>query len=48
MGLGTEINLISFNLLTEFLYDMDLNELYKNENLKINSNSFSLRVGIML
>ncbi len=48
VGLGTEINLISFNVLTEFLYDMDLNELYKNENLKINSNSFSLRVGIML
>ena len=47
VGLGTEINLISFNLLAEFLYDIDLNELYKNDILKINSNSFGLRVGLM-
>ena len=46
-GIGTEINLLTFNLLAEILYDADLNELYKNENLKVNSNSFDLRIGIL-
>ncbi|MCZ7604078.1 MAG: PorT family protein [Melioribacteraceae bacterium] len=48
VGLGTEINLLSFKLLAEFLYDADFKELYENENLKVNSNSFDLRVGIIL
>ena len=48
VGIGTEINLLSLNLLAEILYDADFDELYKNENLKINSNSFDLRVGIIL
>jgi len=47
VGIGTEINLLAFNLLAEFIYDMEYNELYKNDNLKVNSNSFDLRVGIM-
>ena len=47
VGIGTEINLMLFNLLTEFLYDADFNELYENENLKVNSNSFDLRIGII-
>ncbi len=48
VGIGTEINLLSFNLLAEILYDVDFNELYENENLKVNSNSFDLRLGIIL
>lgn len=47
VGIGTEINLLSFNLLAEFLYDADFNELYENENLKVNSNSFDLKIGII-
>lgn len=47
VGIGTEINLISLNLLAEILYDADFNELYENENLKVNSNSIDLRVGLM-
>jgi opacity protein-like surface antigen len=48
VGVGTEINLLSFKLLAEFLYDADFKELYENENLKVNSNSFDLRIGILL
>ncbi|GBD87532.1 hypothetical protein BMS3Abin03_01466 [bacterium BMS3Abin03] len=48
VGIGTEINLLSLNLIAEILYDTDFNELYENENLKVNSNSFDLRVGIIL
>jgi opacity protein-like surface antigen len=48
VGIGTEINLLSFSLLAEILYDADFNELYKNENLNVNSNSFDFRVGIIL
>lgn len=48
VGIGTEINLLSFTLLAEILYDADFNELYENKNLKVNSNSFNFRVGIML
>ena len=47
-GIGTEVNLLSFSLLAEFLYDVDFNELYENENLKVNSNSFDFRIGIIL
>jgi hypothetical protein len=47
VGIGGEVNLVVVNLLVEFLYDSDLNDLYKNENLKVNSNSFDLRVGII-
>jgi hypothetical protein len=47
VGIGTEINLLSFNVLAEFLYDADFNELYENETLKVNSNSFDLRIGII-
>lgn len=48
VGIGTEINLLAFNLLAEFIYDMEYSELYKNDNLKVNSNSFDLRLGIIL
>ncbi len=48
VGAGTEINLTSFALLIELLYDSDFNELYKNENLKINTNSLDLRIGLQL
>lgn len=48
VGIGTEINLLSLNLLAEILYNKDFNELFENENLKVNSNSFDLRVGIIL
>jgi opacity protein-like surface antigen len=47
VGVGTEINLLSLNLLAEILYDADFNELYENQNLKVNSNSFELRIGLM-
>ncbi|MBK7377910.1 MAG: hypothetical protein IPJ03_02720 [Ignavibacteriales bacterium] len=48
LGIGTEIKLLSLNLLAEILYNKDFNELFENENLKVNSNSFDLRVGIIL
>ncbi len=48
VGIGSEINLLVFNLLAEFIYEMEFNELYKNDNLEVNSNSFDLRLGIML
>jgi opacity protein-like surface antigen len=48
VGIGTEVNLLTFSFLAEFVYDADFNELYKNQNLKINSNSFDLRIGIIL
>ena len=48
VGIGTEINLSAFSFLAEFLYDADFNELYENQNLKIKSNSFDLRIGIIL
>ena len=46
LGVGSEINLGSIHLLAELLYDIETNELYKSENLKVNSNSFDVRVGI--
>ena len=48
VGIGAEIKLMSLNLLAEILYDADFNELYENENLKVNSNSIDFRVGLML
>lgn len=48
VGIGTEIKLLSLNLLAEILYNKDFNELFENENLKVNSNSFDLRVGLIL
>ena len=48
VGVGTEINLLSINLLAEILYDADFNELYENQNLKVDSNSLELRIGLML
>jgi opacity protein-like surface antigen len=47
VGIGAEINLMVVNLLAEFLYDADFNELYKNDILKINTNSIDLRIGII-
>ena len=47
-GIGTELNLFAFSLLAEFVFDADFNELYENQNLKIKSNSFDLRIGIIL
>ena len=47
VGVGTEINLLTLNLLAEILYDADFTELYKNEFLEVNSSSIDLRVGLM-
>ncbi len=47
MGIGTEIQLTSFNLLLEILYDSDFNELFKNQHLEITSNSIEVRCGLM-
>ncbi len=47
VGIGTEINLMSLNLLAEILYDADFNELYENEFLKVTSNSIDFRIGLM-
>jgi opacity protein-like surface antigen len=47
VGIGTEVNLLPITFLVEILYDVDFDELYKNENLKVSSNSFDIRVGIM-
>ncbi len=47
VGIGTEINLVSLNLLAEILYDADFNELYENEFLKVTSNSIDFRIGLM-
>ena len=46
IGVGSEISLGSIHLLAELLYDIDTNELYKSENLKVKSNSFDLRIGV--
>ena len=46
LGAGSEIDLGSIHLLAELLYEIDTNELYKSDNLKVKSNSFDLRVGI--
>lgn len=46
-GIGTEINLLPVTIMAELLYDADLNELYENENLKVNTSSFDFRLGIM-
>jgi len=47
VGVGTEIKLLAFNVLAEIIYDADFNELFENENLKVNTNSFDLRVGLL-
>lgn len=47
VGIGTEVKLLTFNLLAEVVYDADFNELFENENLKINTNSFDIRVGLL-
>lgn len=47
VGAGAEFDLQVITLLAEIIYDADFNELYDNQNLKINTNSFDLRVGIM-
>ena len=47
VGVGSEINLLPLNLFAEILYDADFNELYDNQNLKIETNSVDLRIGIL-
>jgi hypothetical protein len=47
VGIGTEVNLFALNLLAEILYDADFTALYETANLRIDSNSYDLRVGIM-
>lgn len=46
IGLGSELKLFELKLLAEFIYDLDFKELYKNENVKVTSNSFDFRLGI--
>ncbi|KAF0152455.1 MAG: hypothetical protein FD143_1093 [Ignavibacteria bacterium] len=48
MGLGSEINLFNMRFLTELVYDLDLLELYENENVKVTSYSFDFRIGVYL
>ncbi|MEW6194264.1 MAG: porin family protein [Bacteroidota bacterium] len=48
LGLGSEFNLINLRFLAEVIYDLDLSELYKNENVEVTSGSFDFRVGIFL
>lgn len=45
-GMGAEIKLLSLNLLAEILYDVDLNNLYENDKLEINTSSVDLRIGV--
>jgi hypothetical protein len=47
VGIGSEVQFDSFSLLTEILYDYNINELYKNENLTVTLDSFDFRLGIM-
>jgi len=47
LGIGTEINILPVTLLAEIIYDADFNELFENENLKVSSESFDIRVGVM-
>jgi opacity protein-like surface antigen len=46
LGAGTEIKLFGFNFLSEFIWDIDFNEIYQNPNVKVTTNSFDLRLGI--
>lgn len=48
VGLGSEIKIIGLKLVTEFIYDLDFTELYKNENVKVTTDSFDFRIGIYL
>lgn len=47
VGFGTEVNILPTVLLVEFIYNADFNELYDENNLEINTDSFDLRLGIM-
>jgi hypothetical protein len=48
IGIGSEFKIASLSLLAEILYDTDFNNLYENDNLTITTNSFDIRLGIML
>jgi len=47
IGIGSEVELGTFNLFAEILYDYNFNELYENENLIVTANSVDFRIGIM-
>ena len=47
IGIGSEIELGTFNLLAEILYDYNFNDLYEGEYLTVTSDSFDFRIGIM-
>ena len=47
VGIGTEVELGTFNLLAEILYDYNFNDLYEGEYLTVSSDSFDFRIGIM-
>lgn len=47
IGIGSEVKIGSFNLLAEILYDYNFNDLYNGEYLKVTSDSFDFRIGIM-
>ena len=48
IGLGVEINLNSYEVLTEFIYQNSFTKLYKEEGLNLNTRSIDFRLGIKL
>ncbi|MEJ2545518.1 MAG: porin family protein [Calditrichaceae bacterium] len=49
IGLGTEImKILPVSILAEFQYNYDLSDSYKTALLKINNNSYELKIGIIL
>jgi hypothetical protein len=47
-GIGTEVTLFGMNFLSELVWDFDFREIYKNENVKVITNSYDIRIGIKL
>lgn len=47
-GIGSEINLFELNFLAEFIWDIDLKDIYQNPNVNVKTNSFDIRFGIIL
>ena len=48
LGCGVEIELSSFSILAEVIYDYNFNDLFKNENLTVTTSSVDFRLGIIL
>lgn len=47
-GVGTEAKIFGLNLLSEFIWDFDFDDIYINKNVSVKANSIDIRIGIIL